>query len=60
MRGSVYYQTAQLTKIIFFEGAKKEQRIDPEHEYYQCVASFSTMETYRSVWNNFFNYLREH
>ena len=60
MRGSVYYQTAQLAKVIFVEGAKKEYRIDPEHDYYQCVASYKSMETYRNVWNNFFNYLREH
>lgn len=60
MRGSVYYQTAQLTKAIFRESAKKIDRIDSTHESYQCVSSFSTMETYRNVWNNFFNYLKEH
>ncbi len=60
MRGSVYYQTAQLTKAIFVEGAKKEERTDPEHPYYQCVAAYKTMETYRSVWNNLGNYLKEH
>ena len=27
MRGSVYYQSAVLTKVIFFEGAKKINRI---------------------------------
>ncbi len=60
MRGSVYYQTGQLTKAIFVEGAKKYQRIDSKHPYYQCVASFQTMETYRNVWNNLGNYLKEH
>ncbi len=60
MRGSVYYQTAELTKIIFFEGAKKINRIDPSHEHYQCIASYNTMDTYRRVWNNLFNYLQEH
>lgn len=60
MRGSVYYQTAQLTKVIFIKGSKKLDRINPEHEHYQCVASYNTMDTYRSVWNNFFNYLKEH
>jgi hypothetical protein len=60
MRGTVYYQTAELTKVIFYEGAKKENRIDINHEHYNCIASFKTMETYRSVWNNFFNYLKEH
>ena len=60
MRGSVYYQTAVLTKLIFFEGAKKSDRINPNHEHYGCVSSFKTMESYRNVWNNFFNYLKEH
>ena len=60
MRGSVYYQTSLLVKVIFKEGAKKEQRVDPNHKYYQCIASYKTMETYRNVWNNFGNYLKEH
>ncbi len=60
MRGSVYYQTAQLAKAVFVAGAKKEERMDPSHPYYNCVASYRTMETYRNVWNNFGNYLREH
>jgi len=60
MRGSVYYQTALLTKSIFKEGAKKYQRTDSEHPYYQCIASFQTMKTYRNVWNNLGNYLKEH
>ena len=60
MRGSVYYQTAQLTKIIFVEGSKKIDRVNPEHIHYQCVASYNTMETYRSIWNNLGNYLKEH
>jgi len=60
MRGSVYYQTGQLTKVIFLEGAKKYEKVDPEHPYYQCVSSYTTMKTYRDVWNNFANYLKEH
>ena len=60
MRGSVYYQTAQLAKHIFEEGAKKYEKTDPEHPYYKCVSSYKTMETYRSVWDNFGNYLKEH
>ena len=27
MRGSVYYQSAVLTKVIFVEGSKKENKI---------------------------------
>jgi integrase len=60
MRGSVYYQTALLAKTIFVEGAKKEDKVNPKHENYGSVSSYKTMETYRNVWNNFFNYLREH
>jgi len=60
LRGSVYYQSSQLAKQIFEAGAKKEDRINPNHEHYQKVASYKTMESYRSIWNNFFNYLKEH
>ena len=60
MRGSVYYQTAQLVKHIFCAGAKKEDRINPNHPHYKKIASYLTMKTYRDVWNNFFNYLKEH
>lgn len=60
MRGTIYYQTSELTKVIFVEGAKKEERVDPTHTNFQCVASFKTMETYRGVWNNFGHYLKEH
>ncbi|MCG3701582.1 hypothetical protein L5F41_05665 [Aliarcobacter butzleri] len=60
MRGSVYYQSSQLVKQIFKAGAKKEDKINPNHEHYQIVSSYKTMESYRRVWNNFFNYLKEH
>ena len=60
MRGSVYYQSSQLVKQIFQEGLKKEDKFNPDHEHYQMVASYKTMESYRAIWNNFFNYLLEH
>ena len=60
MRGSVYYQSSQLVKQIFQEGLKKEDKINPNHEYYKMVSSYKTMESYRRVWNNFFNYLKEY
>jgi len=60
LRGSVYYQSAQLAKQIFCEGAKKVNRVDKNHEHYQKVASYKTMESYRNIWNNLFNYLLEH
>ena len=60
MRGSVYYQSAQLVKQVFEAGAKKEDKINLDHEHYQFVSSYKTMESYRAIWNNFFNYLLEH
>lgn len=60
MRGSVKYQTGELTKVVFRERVKKTERIDPSHPNFQKVSSYGTMTTYRNVWNNFFNYLREH
>jgi len=60
MRGSVYYQTSLLTKAIFKEGTKKHQRVDAKHPYYQYVSSYQTMRTYRKVWDNLGNYLKEH
>ena len=60
MRGSVYYQSSQLVKQIFEVGAKKEDKINLDHEHYQFVSSYKTMESYRAIWNNFFNYLLEH
>lgn len=60
MRGSVYYQSAELIKIIFVEGAKKIERIDKVHPHYQVIASYKTAKAYRDVWENFFHYLREH
>ena len=56
----MYYQSSQLTKQVFEAGAKKEDRINSNHPHYQKVASYKTMESYRSIWNNFFNYLKEH
>ena len=60
MRGSTYYQTAVLVKHIFQESAKKSEKIDLNSEHYQKVSSYKTMESYRNVWNNFFNYLGEY
>ncbi len=60
MRGSVYYQATQLVKCIFHEGAKKEEKSNPNHPSFQMVSSYKTMESYRRVWENFFNYLKEH
>ena len=60
MRGSIYYQATQLIQTIFIEGAKKIDRVNPHHPDFNCIASYKTAETYRRVWENMFNYLREH
>lgn len=60
MRGSVYYQSAELIKILFVAGAKKTERIDPTHPHYQKLASFATAKSYRALFENFLLYLREH
>jgi len=60
MRGSVYFQSAELCRTIFKSGVKKVNKIDPEHEDYKKISSYQTMTAYRAVWENFFNYLREH
>lgn len=49
-----------MVKQIFEPGAKKVDRINSAHPHYQKVASYQTMESYRAIWNNFFNYLKEH
>lgn len=59
MRGSVYYQSAELIKTIFVEGAKKTERVDKMHPHYQSISSYKTAKAYREVFNNFFHYLRE-
>lgn len=60
MRGSVYYQSAELIKILFVAGAKKTERIDPNHPNFQKISSYGTATTFRAVFENFFHYLREH
>lgn len=35
-------------------------RINPHHKDYQKIASYGSMKTYRDIWNNMFNYLKEH
>lgn len=60
MRGSVYFQSAELIKCLYVEGAKKIERIDPNHQHYKSIGSVLTAKSYRDVWNNLFLYLREH
>jgi UDP-2,3-diacylglucosamine pyrophosphatase LpxH len=60
MRGSSYYQVRLLVDETFCAGAKKLERIDPNHPYYNKISSYQTMASYRAVWESFFHYLREH
>lgn len=60
MRGSIYFQSTQLIKTIFREGAKKCNRVNEFDKDFNCLASYETAATYRRVWENFFKYLREH
>lgn len=60
IRGSVYYQSAELCRTIFKEGAKKIDRINSSHKDFQKISSYQTMTAYRAVWENLFNYLKEH
>ena len=53
MRGSIYFQTAALSKAVFQEGAKKQTRIDENHSNYKCLAGYESMDSYRKIWNNF-------
>lgn len=45
---------------MFVSGAKKTERIDPNHPNFQKISSYGTATTFRAVWENFFHYLREH
>lgn len=57
MRGSIYYQTSILTKLIFSSGTKKEERKNEDSEHYKFVSSFKTMESYRKIWNDIGHYM---
>lgn len=60
MRGSISWQTGELVKVIFKEGVKKENRVNPEHSSFQCITSYSSMKTYRAVWDNFGHYIKQY
>jgi integrase len=51
MRGSPYHiVTHELIPVIFQAGAKKTERIDPNHPSYGKVSSFRTMDAYKQSW----------
>jgi len=58
MRGSVRWQTGQLTKAIFEERVSKEKRVSPGEKEGK-ISSYKTMETYRDVWNEFGNFAKD-
>lgn len=60
MRGSPYHiVTHELIPVIFQAGAKKVDRIDPNHPNFNKVSSFKTMEAYSSTWIQFLFYIKE-
>lgn len=59
MRGSIYYQTSVLTKLVFRSGAKKENRKDENSDEFNLVASFNSMDSYRKIWNDLGFYIYE-
>jgi len=59
MRGSIYYQTSVLVKLVFESGTKKITRKDKNCDKYQKVASYNTMDTYRKTWNDLGLYIFE-
>lgn len=58
MRGSIYYQTSILAKIVFKDGLKKQNKVDILSEDFNKVSSYQTMDTYRRIWNNFGLFLK--
>lgn len=59
MRGSVYFQTSVLAKIVFRSGAKKIQRKDKSSDKYNLLASYESMDSYRKIWNDLGFYIYE-
>lgn len=60
MRGSPYHiVTHELIPVIFQAGAKKTERIDPNHPAYNKISSFKTMEAYKRTWIQLLFYLKQ-
>jgi integrase len=59
MRGSPYYQSAELIRCIFSPGLKKEERSDPNCPSYKMISSYESAATYRRVFENIMHYLHE-
>jgi integrase len=60
MRGSPYHiVTHELIPVIFKAGAKKVERIDPNHPNYNKVSSFKTMDAYKQSWLQLMFFLKE-
>lgn len=60
MRGSPYHiVTHELIPVIFQPGAKKTERIDPNHPNFNKVSSFRTMDAYKQSWIQLLFFLKE-
>ena len=58
MRGTIKWQVTQLVKTIFAQGISKKERANPYSEKYQMVTQNTTMNTYKQVWLDIGNYVK--
>lgn len=60
MRGSPEYQASILIRKLFREGSKKTERIDPTHQHYQKLSSYTTADTYKNTFINLIYFAKDH
>lgn len=60
MRGSPEYQASILIRKLFREGCKKIERIDPTHQHYQKLSSYTTADTYKKTFITLLYFGKDH
>ncbi|MDP3266275.1 MAG: hypothetical protein Q8M39_05570 [Sulfuricurvum sp.] len=60
MRGSPEFQAGNLARTLFRSGAKKIERINPEHQHHGKTGSYLTTETYKKTWINLFYFAKDY
>lgn len=60
MRGSPEYQASILIRKLFREGCKKIERIDPTHQHYQKLSSYTTADTYKKTFITLLYFAKDH
>lgn len=60
MRGSPEYQASILIRKLFQEGSKKTERIDPTHQHYQKLSSYTTADTYKKTFITLLYFAKDH